>query len=115
MSIETDNEIARIESHIEGLKKLIEKRDLALRLEQIPEFRKLILEGYCMEECARYTHMSVNPTVSVEERMFALQMAQSSGLLKQFLSAAVRMGNQAVKETREGEAAILELRTEGQG
>ena len=103
-----------LEQQLKGNKTLIEVRDMALKLSENREFRKLILEGFCLTESARYVHESADPHLSPEQRADALAMAQAGGHLKRFLSMAVVVGNTASRELVDVEEALEHIRAHGE-
>lgn len=84
-----------LEQQLSDSQLLVEQRDMVLKLSENREFRKVILEGFCEKECARYARESGDPMLSPEQRQDALNMAQAAGHLKRFLSIMVRVGNTA--------------------
>lgn len=104
--------VTQIEQHIEQLQELVERRDLALKLEKNREFRKLILEEFCVNECARYAQNSANPALKADERADSLAIAQAAGHLRRFLSIVVKMGNQAEAEIGSAKEELDEVRKE---
>lgn len=106
------NEVTQLESQLESLKELQERRDMAIRLSQNTDFRKLILDFFCRDECARYTHASCDPSIPADQRADALSMAQSSGHLRRFLSVVAQMGHTADGTIPDIQEAIEEARAE---
>lgn len=106
------SEVSNLEKQLSNAKLLVERRDTALRLANHPDFRKLILEEFCVQECARYVQSSADPALSVENRADALAIAQSSGHLKRYLSVVVQMGNVAENDLLPLEEALDEARAE---
>jgi len=106
-------ELEKLEQHLEDANTLIDVRQRALRLAQNSDFRKLILEGFCTTDAARLVQQSGDPALGAEERADALAMAQASGHLKRYLSAAIRMGEHSERTLGELQEAIEEARTEG--
>lgn len=104
--------VDQLEAQIEQLQELAARRDLALKLEKNREFKKLILDDFCVQECARYAHASADPNLTSEQRADALALAQASGHLRRFLSVVVQMGNQAESEIEQVREAIEEARRE---
>jgi len=104
--------IAELEQQIEELQELVARRDLALKLEKNRDFKKLILEEFCVNECARYAQNSANPSLRPEERADSLALSQAAGHLRRWLSVIVRMGNQAEHEIKANREAIDEMRAE---
>lgn len=109
---EVNAHIQALEQHIVEQKRIAEMADIAVRLNDNPDFRKLILEGFCLTEAARYVQCSGDPALGKEERQDALNMAQASGHLKRFLSVTVLMGNEADKSILDAQRQIEELRAE---
>lgn len=105
--------LQQLEQQLTDAKTLIDVRQMALRLSQNTDFKKLILEGFCVTEAARYVQTSADPAIGAEERADALAMAQASGHLKRFLSGCVQMGAYHERTLPELEAAIEEARAEG--
>jgi len=105
--------IRELEDYIKQQEELIERRELALKLEKIPEFKKLILDEFCTTEAARYVHTSGNPLLSAEDRQDALHTAQAGGHLLRWLSRQVTFGNKAEENIIEAREQIAELRQEG--
>lgn len=106
------SEVFLLEKQLEDGKKSIEKRDLALKLYNNREFKQLILQDFCVEECARYAQMSADPALAANERADALAIAQAAGHLRRFLSVVVQMGNNAERQAPDIEQAIIEARQE---
>ena len=106
------NTVTELEQQAKDLKEIIDRRDLALKLEKNREFRKLILEDFCTTECARYVQLSADPALSTENRADALALAQAAGHLRRFLSVVVRMGNQAEHELAQVNESLEEARRE---
>lgn len=106
------SDVIRLEKQLEAGKKEIEKRAIALRLYENADFKKLIVDGFMTEECARYAQLSADPVLQPNERADALGLAQAAGHLKRFLSVVVTMGNAAEGRQIELENAIEEARQE---
>lgn len=84
-----------LEQQLNKSKQAIELRNLALKLSENAEFKKVILDEFCVKECARYAQLSADPTLSAEDRANSLALAQAAGHLKRYLSVLVRMGDVA--------------------
>lgn len=92
-----------LEDQLKDAKALIERRDTILRLSKNADFRKIILEDFFVEECARYARESGDPALTAEQRADALNIAQAAGHLKRYLNVQIQMANQA-----EGQLGALE-------
>lgn len=108
-------DVTALEQQLDGAKKLLDFRRMALKLSQNREFKKLILEEFCVNEAARYVQNSANPALGAEERADSLGIAQASGHLKRWLSVTVQMGARAEHEILELEEALAEARAEEDG
>jgi hypothetical protein len=104
--------VEELEQHIKALEEMVELRDMAFKLEKNREFRKLILENFCVTECARYAQASADPMLKAEQRADSLALAQAAGHLRRYLSVIVQMGNRASADIREAQEAIAEARRE---
>lgn len=106
------SDLNRLEQQLEDNRGLMARRDMALKLSKNHEFRKLILEGFCKEDCARYAQLSADPTIKAEERADALAIAQAAGHLRRFLSVTIRIGDNAENDNASLEEVIAEARAE---
>ncbi len=106
------SDVTALEYQLAGAKELIERRNRANRLAQNPDFKALILDWFCIQECARYAQASANPALGENERADSLNMAQAAGHLRRFLSVTMQMGNQAESQLAELEQTIAEARAE---
>ncbi|UKL14815.1 hypothetical protein C121_82 [Stenotrophomonas phage C121] len=62
------------------------------------EFKSVILDTFCVTECARYAQISGNQLLSESARADALSIAQAAGHLKTFLhSYGTQLANKASK------------------
>lgn len=106
------SEVYALEKQREDAKELLARRELALKLSKNPEFKKLILQEFCTNECARYAQSSADPALNAEQRADALALAQSAGHLRRWLSVIVTMGNNAERAMPELDEAIEMARQE---
>lgn len=106
------SEVYALEKQRDDAKELLARRELALKLSTNAEFKKLILQEFCVNECARYAQSSGDPALSAEQRADALALAQSAGHLRRWLSVIVTMGNNAERAMPELDEAIEQARQE---
>lgn len=106
------NDVEQLENQIDQAKEVMKYRDMALRLNNNRDFKKLILEGFCRDECARYAQMSADPALSKEDRENAMHMAQAAGHIRRFLSVTCQMGKQAENQLADIEAELDVARAE---
>lgn len=104
--------IEQLEEQVKGQKAAIEFRNLILKLYSNREFQKVIVQGFMVEECARYVQLSCDPNIPADSRADALATAQAAGYLKRFLEVHARMGDNAENTLTQLNAAIEELRLE---
>lgn len=104
--------VIALEQQLNKSKQSVELRNLALKLSENPEFKKIILEEFCVKECARYAQLSADPTLSAEDRANSLALAQAAGHLKRYLSVLVRMGDVAESDLSNLEDQIEIARAE---
>ena len=106
------SEVTLLEKQLADTKTLVDRRTIAQRLAANADFRKLILEEFCVNECARYAQASADPALNQNERADALAIAQAAGHLRRFLSVVIQMGNSAENTISDIEAALEEARAE---
>lgn len=108
----SDVTISQLEGQLEEMKRRIARRDEALQLGNNPIFKKLVLEEFCTQECARYAQASSDPSLSAEARADSLAIAQAAGHIRRWFSVIMNMGNQAEQTLDRMEAEIEAARAE---
>ena len=106
------SEVTALEKQLEEAKVFIARRDLAVKLYNNSEFKKLIIDEFCGSECARYAQTSADPALDDRQRADALAFAQAAGHLRRYLSVIVTMGNQSEEMLDRLEAEIEAARQE---
>lgn len=111
------SDVTQIEQQIEAAKPLIAQRDKALRLTNNRDFRDIILDGFCVQECARYAQLSGDPSLSPADQANALAMAQAAGHIRRYLQVICRMGDTAEHEIKVANEMLDEIRAldDGEG
>ena len=104
--------VDQLEQQLKGYKELAENRAAALRLFENSDFKKVILDQFMVQECARYAQTSGDPNMDANARADCLAIAQAAGHLKRYLSVVVQMGNHADGQMKDLEDAIDEARAE---
>lgn len=89
------SEVNQLQQLLKDTIELRNMRDKALRLHSNPDFRDVILEAFCVKECARYAQLSADPTLSEKDQANSLALAQAAGHLRRYLSVVMQMGNKA--------------------
>lgn len=106
-------EVEQLEKQREDFQQLIERANMVERLALNPDFKKLILEGFCRDDAATYVQISQDPNIGDREQADALRLAQASGHLKRFLQVTRQMGTRAAHTMEELDQAIVIARQEG--
>lgn len=104
------SEVQNLENQLELSKALVERRRLAIRLSENRDFKKLILDEFCGSDAARYVQESADPSLTLEQRADALNMAQASGHLKRYLSVTIQMGAHAERTMPDLEETLVDAR-----
>lgn len=102
--------VAELEQQKVDFNAAIEKRKVLQRLMNNRDFKKLILEDFCVQECARYAQLSADPNLSANERADALALAQSAGHIRRYLNVLDIMGNSAENQMQRLDDAIEDAR-----
>jgi len=105
------SDIHEIEVTAEELRKIVKKKDMALKLAGNREFKALILDGYLIDEAARLVGVSADPTM---EKVWPHIQNDIRGIscFKQFMMNTVRMGEIAENDLRDNEEELEYLRSE---
>lgn len=104
--------VQALEAQLKNAKELIARRDSALKLARNPEFKQLILDEFCVQECARYAQASADPSLDAQARADSLALSQAAGHLRRWLQVINQMGQVADREVLQLEEAIEEARNE---
>jgi hypothetical protein len=105
------SDVSQIELSIEHAKGLVAKRDLALKLGSNREFKKLIIDGYFVEEAARLAGLSADPQM-LQHRDDIFDAIKAISHFRQFMQNIVRMGDVAAGSLADHEAELEEARLE---
>lgn len=111
MSIK-EQEIAGLEYRLEAAKGAVAHAEDVRKLLGNSLFRKVILQHFCKDDCARYVQESGDPLLNAEQRADALAMAQAAGHLRRWLDLAVRMGENEADVILQVEAELEVARAE---
>jgi hypothetical protein len=106
------SDILTLTHQIEQAQVVKAQKDRMERLLANADFRALILDGFCRDECARHAQLSVDAGLTPEDRADALGLAQAAGYLKRWIQASVTMGNHAENAIPDMEETLSELRAE---
>jgi hypothetical protein len=102
--------IQYIENKISEMKKQIDMKNRIVKLCENPDFKSLIIDYFCVTECARYVGVSTDPHMKPESREDALQTAQAAGIFKRWLNVTISLGEQAEQSLSQWEAELLRER-----
>lgn len=106
--------IESLEQHKAYLKQAYDTFKALERLQNNRDFKKIILEGFLVQDCARSVAVSVDPGLSQDIRESAMGMAKAAGYLKQYLQALYAQLSRAGGELKEVDEALIEARAEEQ-
>lgn len=111
---EVDYEIKKLEGQLAGLKKSTKRAEQIRRLYDNKDFQSVILEGWFVEEAARFAKNAGDPNMLPSAREDSLAQAMAAGHLDRYLRSQMKLGNGAVEEEiRELESRIIYLRANG--
>lgn len=115
MSQNLMSESEQIEVSIEEAKKFVARADDVRTLSDNPSFKRLVMEGYFVQEAARLAHLSSDPTIDEKIRGFVMRDMAGPGSLKRYFQTIINMGNSAASEIRQSEEALEDIRSEEAG
>lgn len=101
-----------IEHYIEGLKASVERAEEVRKLMSNRLFRKIIIEGFCLHDCARHLKESLDTRNNESARASFDAMARAAAYLEQYLEGIVMVGDNAANKISEAEATLDQVRAE---
>jgi hypothetical protein len=104
-------EIEQLEVSAEHARQMVERREMVMKLSKNREFRKIILEGYFVDEAARLVSIAGEQSHK-PHRDEIFDSIKAISHCRQFLSTIVQMGNIAQGELESNEEYLAELRGE---
>jgi hypothetical protein len=107
------SQLQQLEQGLAEAKAQVALRDQIAKLMENREFRKVIREGFCETDCARYARESADPALTDRQRADALALAQAAGHLKRWLALQMVMGDNAAGQLPEYETMIEHVRAGG--
>lgn len=105
-------DIEEIEISIEEAKKVVARANDIRTLCENPIFKKLVMDGYFVQEAARLAHLSSDPSIDEKIRGYVLRDLAGPGAFKRYIQTLINMGNAARNELAMSEEALDELRAE---
>ena len=82
----TASEFQQAQERLAALKELLVYNQKLAAFIRTPEFKELIIDGYCRDEVSRFTHQSGDPRLDATQRADALSMAHSGGHFLRWLN-----------------------------
>lgn len=106
------NEIHEIEMSIEAAKEMVARGELTEKLAKNPAFKKLVLDGYFVDEAARLAHLVSDPNLSEEQRAMVNRDLIGIGAFKRYLQTVRQLAGMASREIADAEYELDALRAE---
>lgn len=106
------SEVKQIEEHIKDLKRLVAKKEQALKLAKNRDFKELVLDGFCTTDAAKYVQQAGDPNLNTQEREDALAIALSAGHFKRYMAVICQMGSNAESQLERAEVELEDARQE---
>ena len=106
------NTVEALEKQLAGQKELVEHHKALERLFNNRDFKKLILDEFCVKECARYAQLSADPQLTAADRADAMATAQAAGHLRRWFHVKKQMGITAASSIPSVEAELEDARFE---
>lgn len=110
-----DHDIQQVELSIEEAEKAIALGNDAAALADIPEFKRIVLDGYFVDEAARLALLSSDPGANDEIRANIMRDLNGPGAFKRYLHTKVMLGRNAERELESHHETLEELREEEEG
>ncbi len=101
--------VAQLEAMRASQVALLQRRHTIERLLNNPDFKTVIMDGFCRDDAARYVQESGDPMLDERQRSDALAMAMASGHLKRFLAITLQLGTPCESNIAEIDQALIEI------
>jgi hypothetical protein len=109
----TDQNIETIEISIKQGKETVDKMNSLLKLTKNKDFKKVIDDGYFVEEASRLVLLKADPSLqSVEDQRQIDNSILAIGYFRQYLATIFQLGRMAEKSLKEDEEVREELMSE---
>ena len=105
-------QILEVEMTINEARERVDRGKMAERLALVPEFKKLILEGYFRDEASRLVLLLSDPMLDETTRNHVLRDMTGIGGLQRYLRTLVQLGRIAEQEIRDAQDTLDDLRSE---
>jgi len=109
----TDQNIETIEISIKQGKETVDKMNSLLKLTKNKDFKKVIDDGYFVEEASRLVLLKADPSLqSTEDQRQIDNSILAIGYFRQYLATIFQLGRMAEKSLKEDEEVREELMSE---
>lgn len=107
------SDIEKVELSIEEAKKMVDRRDIALRLADNRDFKKLVIEGYFKDEAARLTGLlgERGDNLPFTKEMIVSDL-EAIASFQRFMRLIVMQGDIMEKEIEVNSEALEHMRAE---
>lgn len=112
--MQTEVTIEALTNQLNAAKDAERKLAQLTRLCKNKDFKELILEEYCVQECARLVGMSIHPSQSPVEQEKFMTMAKATAGIKLFIHAQEQMLNSQIRSIENIEQELESARQEDQ-
>jgi hypothetical protein len=108
-------QIKQVEDTIEEARKQVDLARRIRKLERNPDFKKVILDGYFVDEASRLVLLNNDPSVPEAYRETIRRDMDGFSALKRYLMSNTQLGDSAERAIGEHEDTLEELRIESVG
>lgn len=105
----SERTIAELEGNIEEFQARIKQQDKLVKLQENPEFKELIADGFLKDEAVRLTMLRGSGYADAELKESCLAGIDAIGWLNSMLAAIHQLGNEARYKLPETEAALTAI------
>lgn len=107
------NQQEEIEISIKQAKEVVALRDALRRLHNNRDFKKVIKEGYFVDDASRLVLLKADPEMEDADSQSSIERAITGiGQLGQYLSKTEALGNMAERAINDNQEALEEIATE---
>lgn len=108
------SELTELQNHLKLLNTQVDLKKKTERLMDNPDFKAVILDGFCRDEMQRNMGLAVCDKLPADTRDLCNQLAKASAALHNYLNVNIQLGINAEEDIEAVNTRIEELRVSGE-
>ena len=108
------SQLTELQDYLMVLEKQVKLKKSVETLMENPDFKEIIIKGFCEDEMARCMQMAVYEKSTAEQRELYTQLAKASAAFDNYLNTIVVVGRIAEEDKEEVQKQIEDLLVNGE-